>query len=135
MEMSTVVVNSGTFADLLRVSVTGSLIYLGEFPHSSWGIDLEGEIFIIQHDAKVYQVGEQGELQSASPPLPRLGESFQVRGRNDMRRGMMFSVFQDGHERMLGLHECSDWHSCCQGIAYVSGDKFYILVIKSEDEE
>ncbi len=132
MEMRSVVVCKGSFSDLLEASMTDSVIHLGEFPYSSWGVDLEGDVFIVQHDAKVYQIGDGGELLPANPPLPRLGEAFQVRGRNDMRRGMMFFVFQGGHEQMFDPHECSEWHSCRQGIAYASGDKFYFLVVRDE---
>lgn len=135
MEMRSVVVCKGSFSDLLEASVTGSVIHLGEFPYSSWGVDLEGDVFIVQHDAKVYQIGECGELTPSNPPLPRLGESFQVRGKNYIRRGMAFSVFYDDREVSLGLHECSRWHPCREGIAYVNGDRFYILVIKEDSGE
>lgn len=130
--MKSVVVSEGRFSDLLEASRTGSVVYLGEFPYSSWGVDLEGDVFIIQHDTKVYQIDEAGELQLSSQPLPRLGESFQAQGRNYIRRGMAFSVFYDDCEISLGLHECSDWHPCRHGIAYVNGDKFHILVVRDE---
>jgi len=134
MEMSTVVVTSGKFSDLLRIAETGSVIFLGEVPHKSWNVDLDGNVYVMEQEGSVAKFGERGELILQGSVHAELGREYVIGGgKLVQRRGMKFYLTTGGNQSQpLGLFECDSWRHCKDGIAYVSGDKFFILVIRDE---
>lgn len=137
MLMSTVVEEEGKLSELLAVARTGSVIFMGETPHKSWGVDLSGKIFIVENDSgNILGFDEDGVLIPRVGVRVEFGQEFSRKGQHPMRRGMKFYFTHGGAEvKPLGLHECDSWKICEHGIAYVSGDKFYILIIKEGNEE
>lgn len=129
--MTTVVVSEGGLHDLLDRAITGSVISLGEIPHTSWGVDQRGEIYITQQGIEgLFGFDWDGALVPMSDFQISPGVEYVKSGRQCMRRGNRFFFVEGGDIVTLGLHDCDAWKVCSHGIAFLKGIALSILVIK-----